>query len=276
MTFPLLASSRRSSALSFTALVAVSALLAPAAIAAEDPGPPTLASATVAEALENVERVDPTLLHDAVLEGAGTAALGSGSVVVPSDPSAGVRIGDGARTVIVDLPAAESAGPAAALADGGVVYPAAHSATSVVVGDRGVQMLTTIADAQAPADYSYDVTLAEGQRLELLGDGAAVVDADGGIALLIGAAWAIDADGDRIPTHYSVSGSTLTQTVDHSAPGVAYPVVADPAWLAPFVFKCLIGLGINGPQIVSIMASGGPGSIGGGLAVSIMVCLRGK
>ncbi|ROS28646.1 hypothetical protein EDF22_0371 [Rathayibacter sp. PhB127] len=276
MTFPLLASSRRSSALSLTALVAVSALLAPAAIAAEDPGPPTLAPKTVAEALENVERVDPTLLHDAVLEGAGTADLGSGSIVVPSDPSAGVRIGDGARTVIVDLPDSESAGRAAALADGGVVYPAAHSATSVVVGDRGVQMLTTIADAQAPADYSYDVTLAEGQRLELLGEGAAVVDADGGVALLIGAAWAIDADGDRIPTHYSVSGSTLTQTVDHTAPEVAYPVVADPAWLAPFVFKCMVGLGLNGAQIGLAATSGLPGSIGVALAKSIAACLTGK
>lgn len=276
MTSPLLASRRHASASTLTALLVVSALIAPAATAAEDAGPPALAPGAVADALANVERIDPTLVHDAVAEGSGLGSQASGSVIVPSDPALGVRISDGARTVIVDLPDAASAAPAVTLADGGVVYPAPHSATSVLVGDRGVQMLTTIADAHAPTDYSYDVTLAEGQRLELLGDGAAVVDAGGGIAMVVGAAWAIDADGDRIPTQYSVSGSTLTQTVDHTAPGVAYPVVADPAWLAPLVLKCLVGLGLNGAQIGLAATSGLPGSIGAALAKSIAACLTGK
>jgi len=228
MTSPLLASRRHASASTLTALMVVSALIAPAATAAEDAGPPALAAGVVADALANVERIDPTLVHDAVAEGSGLGSQASGSVIVPSDPALGVRISDGARTVIVDLPDAASAAPAVTLADGGVVYPAPHSATSVLV------------------------------------------------AMVVGAAWAIDADGDRMPTQYSVSGSTLTQTVDHTAPGVAYPVVADPAWLAPLVLKCLVGLGLNGAQIGLAATSGLPGSIGAALAKSIAACLTGK
>ena len=31
-----------------------------------------------------------------------------------------------------------------------------------------------------------------------------------------------------MPTHYEISGTTLTQVVEHNAPGVQYPVTADP------------------------------------------------
>jgi len=42
--------------------------------------------------------------------------------------------------------------------------------------------------------------------------------------------WAKDAAGENVKTHYQLNGSVLTQTVEHQAPGVAYPVLADP-WL---------------------------------------------
>lgn len=39
-------------------------------------------------------------------------------------------------------------------------------------------------------------------------------------------AWAIDANGKPVPTHYTVANGTLSQHVDHQ--GAVYPVVADP------------------------------------------------
>jgi hypothetical protein len=72
----------------------------------------------------------------------------------------------------------------------------------------------------------------------------------------IGAAWAVDANGEAVATHYEIDGTTLTQVVETNAQ-TAYPVVADPAWywwvwtatscaanLATFVFAAakLVGL----------------------------------
>lgn len=71
------------------------------------------------------------------------------------------------------------AGEATALDDGAVTFPGDDSANSIIVGDIGVQMLTTIAGADAPTRYSYEVSLKPGQHLELTDSGAAVVNEDG-------------------------------------------------------------------------------------------------
>lgn len=46
-------------------------------------------------------------------------------------------------------------------------------------------------------------------------------------------AWARDANGVAVSTHFALKGNKLVQYVDHRQPGVAYPVVADPkfAWM---------------------------------------------
>ena len=41
------------------------------------------------------------------------------------------------------------------------------------------------------------------------------------------APWAVDADGNDVPTHFEVDGNTLTQIVETDET-TAYPVVADP------------------------------------------------
>ena len=46
---------------------------------------------------------------------------------------------------------------------------------------------------------------------------------------MIAAPWAKDANGKNIPTSYEISGTMLTQKVDHAqGDDVTYPVVADP------------------------------------------------
>ena len=42
--------------------------------------------------------------------------------------------------------------------------------------------------------------------------------------------WARDANGAEVPTHYEITGTTLTQIIDHRMEPYAYPIVADPFW----------------------------------------------
>ena len=48
--------------------------------------------------------------------------------------------------------------------------------------------------------------------------------------------WAIDANGNEVPTSFTWQDGTLTQHVDLTSPDIAYPVVADPAWTYGYKF----------------------------------------
>ncbi|PPI41717.1 hypothetical protein C5D50_01750 [Rathayibacter sp. RFBD1] len=248
-------------------------------LAADFEGRLDASTGVVARSLAIVENANAALLRDSIADGTGrTRLVGGDSVTVPSDLLDGVTLAsDKGQPLMIQLPHASTAGAPAVLGDGTVIYPGQSSANSVIVSDSGVQMLTTIADAEAPADYPYEVTLSEGQTLALVDNGAALVNADGSTAVVVGDAWAIDANGAAVPTRYSVEGATLTQHVDHTATeNIAYPVVADPVWLAPAVIRCLSGLALTGPQIATIASTGSPASIGGALGRAALACLTGK
>lgn len=268
----------RSTALGVAGVVAFAMLGAPASAFASTTDQLDASSTLIAESLANVGNTNPSLLHDSVATGTGTTKLGGGEVSVPSALSDGVTMTDvDGDLFTIQLPNASAAGAPTILSDGTVTYPGESSANSIVVGDLGVQMLTTIVNAGAPTDYSYEVTLDEGQTLALVDDGAAILNSDGSTAVIVGDAWAVDSNGVNVPTSYAVEGSTLTQSVDHAAAeNVAYPVVADPVWFAPAVIRCFVGIGLNGPQIANIIASGSPGSLGGALAKAALACMKGK
>ncbi|MFB4349582.1 hypothetical protein [Microbacterium sp. CR_7] len=66
--------------------------------------------------------------------------------------------------------------------------------------------------------------------------GARIVDGQGYVKVDFEAAWAQDASGAAIPSHYSVEGNTLTQVVEHkNLDNVSYPIVADPLPVVVFV-----------------------------------------
>lgn len=56
----------------------------------------------------------------------------------------------------------------------------------------------------------------------------------------IGSPWAVDANGQSVPTWYEVDGDTVTQVVDHVGMQAVYPVVADPeygkSWLNSYIW----------------------------------------
>ncbi|MCL3863312.1 hypothetical protein M1R94_20160, partial [Actinotalea sp. K2] len=86
------------------------------------------------------------------------------------------------------------------------------SATVQVLGN-GVQITTVTSSASAPHSFTYEF---EGVTPVLQADGTASMEyaAIEGITFTLGALeapWAFDAEGVAVPTHYVVSGSTVTQ-----------------------------------------------------------------
>lgn len=166
--------------------------------------------------------------------GLGKLDLKEGSVEIPADPTLGVVISAKGADMTVGLPGASDASRGVALADGTVTYSADGFSNSVIASDAGVQLLTTIGSSAAPTRYEYAINAPKGASLQDVGGGmTAVVDSDGTPVVVILPAWAKDARGANVPTHYALEGDKLVQYVEHTNAGVAYPVVADPqfAWM---------------------------------------------
>jgi hypothetical protein len=95
--------------------------------------------------------------------------------------------------------------------------------------DGGLQVLVVIDGADAPSEYRFDMSVPAGATLVATADGGAeVVGADGQVVAGVAPAWALDADGQPVPTRYRIEGTTLVQVIDHH--GAAYPVVGDPKY----------------------------------------------
>jgi len=95
----------------------------------------------------------------------------------------------------------------------------------------GERMLINIAELTAPTAYSFNVTGAD--LIISLPDGSlALLDvaADDQVSLVgtIAAPWAHDATGAPVPTHFEVSGTTVTQVVEHRSGQYVYAITADP------------------------------------------------
>lgn len=103
-------------------------------------------------------------------------------------------------------------------------------AAYVQPNNTGVRLLTAIADSSAPTSYSYTFDVPEGSFLTDNHHGYYLRGPDGGTLGALDYAWAVDASGNSVPTSYEWSGTTLTQIVDLTAPGLTFPVLADPSW----------------------------------------------
>ncbi len=188
------------------------------------------------EAISAIRTIAPSVLNSVVNNaspGAATGSLDVGGVTVniPAEPSKGLRIGSEAP-VTIGLPFSEDAGDARATDGGIVTYDNGNASSTVPVvhNDGSTQVLTVIDGRSAPTEYAYPVSLPAGARLVAQAGGAIILDAHGETIGTFSAPWARDSAGRRVATHYSVTGNTLTQFVQHRADGVTYPVVADPTY----------------------------------------------
>lgn len=115
--------------------------------------------------------------------------------------------------------------------DGSMYYrnSAASSVVPVFNDDGSVQIISVSETAASPSAFEYSLQLPDGTKILAGPDGGYVFqDAAGNLTGLIYAPWAVDANGVKVPTSYELVGNTLTQHVDFSAPGIEFPVVADP------------------------------------------------
>lgn len=92
---------------------------------------------------------------------------------------------------------------------------------------RGIYVLE---NADAPTDLTHVITGDSARVLALSDDGGVTVQDESGEEIGgLAAPWARDANNRRVPTHFSVDGQTVRQTVDITdLDDVAFPVVADP------------------------------------------------
>ena len=221
-------------------LSALSMAIAGASVAhadSPDQGSDTASSATAQQAYQAVERADrkwTDAAADVPVNASGKDAIkttqqGVG-ISVPNDPSSKMTIEGRNGKVSVDLPFSGSASKAASSHAGTATFDNKNgsSTTPIVRKDGSVQINTVINDAKAPKRYAYKMQAPEGAKIQRAGSSVLVTKGEKMVAG-IAPAWAKDAKGKSVPTHYEVKGNTVTQVVDHGSQ-YAYPIVADPWW----------------------------------------------
>lgn len=237
---------------------------------------PASAQNADANALAAVESVASDVVAGAARDssfddGSVAHAFEESSVSIPLDLSETVEVGAGDTTIHVTLPEGDGDASGKVVTPGIVEFDNADGSTILAVAreDASFQVLTVIADAGAPQRYDYGLSLPADGRLEQREDGAVfLLDAEDNFLGVVAPAWAKDANGAPVPTHYEIAGSTLTQVVEHHE-GVAYPVTADP-WLGIQLFTSFRRDTYNGDYRYSawvtaagaVVLSGG-GGVGG-------------
>lgn len=111
------------------------------------------------------------------------------------------------------------------------------SIVPVIKSDGSIQVATVIRKSNAPTHFDYQFQMDGTAKVMKYGAGLVLFN-DGKFAGAVTPAWAKDADGKDVPTHYEVSGTTITQVVDHQNGKFSYPIVADP-WLGVNLFSSI-------------------------------------
>ncbi|WP_141756421.1 DUF2599 domain-containing protein [Micrococcus sp. HMSC067E09] len=197
------------------------------------------------DATAAVMRASPTLEDAGVVAREGhplvnpTAARNGIEATLATEDGGAARLEsmDGRTPALeLDLVGSDEFIGAAIDGDYGVVsyeHPDGFSYVPVLREDATVQAHTVIEEADAPTEFTYDISVPTGGELVISGDSVLILDADEQMVGGVAPAWAKDADGRDVATHYEVDGNQLTQVVEHR--GAAYPVVADP-WLGKNLF----------------------------------------
>jgi hypothetical protein len=146
----------------------------------------------------------------------------------PDEGQAVIDVGPDASEVSLGIPGADEE---ASRFRGNLVYAGVEADTSVVARSTaaGTQALIVIDGPDAPSSFRFPIEI-DGRpvRFERAEAGSFAVYEEGATEATaqIQPAWAVDAAGRPVPTHYEVRDGSLEQIVDHA--GASYPVVADP------------------------------------------------
>lgn len=186
--------------------------------------PPAMASTHRADSSgQDATAIDDDSVAD-VIEKAELAAVGAPTPAEAPSPVVqdGATVDVNGSDLSVTMGASKNAvasdsGQYATVQDDSVTYAASHP------GEGTTRFAAVLADA---TDARPQWTFAVGAQLLPLDDGTVSISDGEKFLGGIDAPWAIDAEGRSLPTHYEITGSTLTQIVDTT--GASFPVVADP------------------------------------------------
>lgn len=115
------------------------------------------------------------------------------------------------------------------------------------LGDGNTQQFVYIAGQGAASDFYYN--LRPGYIAKLGPNGGVLIYNSGNVQIgMVPAPYAKDATGKLVPASYSITndGHEVVEHVEHSLPGIKYPVVADPIqilvaiWGAIILMKCAV------------------------------------
>jgi sugar lactone lactonase YvrE len=200
-------------------------------LAVEHPNTPVLVESLLPLRTENAsgaeEGVDLELQHS---QGELQPANPLAEVGIPEHLGEGISLGE----PDVEISIAGAPGERVATdADGKFAfYPEVALDTDLIVAPtpRGVETMTDIRSAEAPASTTYQLSLPPGSELRATEEGGAEVVEGGRTALAIPAPTAIDAAGNPVQTEMSVSGESITVAVVPT-PSTAYPLLVDPTYI---------------------------------------------
>lgn len=185
------------------------------------------------------------------------------SVQIPRDADGAVSLQStaGGHTLGLDLPEGTAAGSAEIVGPGLVAYPSADdAATAVQLPEAGgVAMIRVLSSTDLPNNQVFPVDLPPGASIEVAVEGHGfVVDSAGDVIFTIAPPWAVDGDGNHLPTHYfSPDGQSLVQHVDFDAT-TPTPITLDPWWrTAGNYARCVLGIGV--PAGFAVFAIGALG-----------------
>ncbi|WP_317230261.1 hypothetical protein [Clavibacter sp. MX14-G9D] len=164
-----------------------------------------------------------------------TASVGSLSVSLPAAGGSSLAImyasPDVELRTRIELPRQFDTASGVTLPDGTVTYPdRRHDGDHVAIqtlSDGSTRIQTVLADASSAREYTYSVA---GYSPAEAGGAFGFIEAgDDGGYVPVAAAWATDARGRAVQTHYEIRGDALVQVIQPDESTV-FPVVADPAW----------------------------------------------
>ena len=140
------------------------------------------------------------------------------------------------HSLVISLPNKENStftGHAKVAQDNTVVYENYQENTDVAVQTfkDSIRILTILNDADAPNEYKYKINVPSGGKIEKLKNGSILIfDSNQKLFAGFAPAWAVDKNGQKIPTHYKIEGEELIQVIEHLSVNTVYPVVADPLY----------------------------------------------
>lgn len=235
------------------ATVAITAAqgVATAAPTTEQQRAQTNSAVQVTHPIDSLPDAEPVALGRSAAPGPAAPAVPTGGIQAETAP-----IGGKSADVEIGLPQAKSLENPTITASGTALYADENREVDYAVQgvdtdgqasiSSAVRTLILINSAQSPTSYQFPIDMPPGSKPVLGEDGSvSVVNSEGGVLGTFAPPWAVDAAGKTIETRFTVTGSTLTQHVQHA--DATYPVIADPVWMVPVI---VVGLRAAAPIVV--------------------------